>query len=175
MCKFCSFYARVFHITPFFELSLVLLTTKALGLYEFTFGQKWPKKWHFEWPNQNSKTTFIDTVYNAEFFFVTSYNLMAWVVKRTKLNSKKGVMWNTLLYIPSSFILIDTENQIKKRPHTIYPVSWQFSNLFDIIILTPGQGEVDLCSLLQSVPCGSSAVNSLADVKNWSVLLIVIG
>ena len=24
-----------------------------------TFGQKWPKKWHFEWPNQNSKTTFI--------------------------------------------------------------------------------------------------------------------
>ena len=27
---------RVSHITPFFELSLVLLTTKALGLYEFT-------------------------------------------------------------------------------------------------------------------------------------------
>ena len=27
---------RVFHITPFFELSYTLLTTKALGLYEFT-------------------------------------------------------------------------------------------------------------------------------------------
>ena len=27
---------RMSHITPFFELSLVLLTTKALGLYEFT-------------------------------------------------------------------------------------------------------------------------------------------
>ena len=30
------FLIRVFHITPYFELSLVLLTTKALGLYEFT-------------------------------------------------------------------------------------------------------------------------------------------
>ena len=37
------------------------------------------------------------TVYNAEIFFVTSYNPIAWVVKRTKLNSKKGVMWDTLL------------------------------------------------------------------------------
>ena len=27
---------RVFHITPFFELSLVLLTTHAHGLYEVT-------------------------------------------------------------------------------------------------------------------------------------------
>ena len=103
-----------------------------------------PKKWHFEWPNQNSKTTFIVQtfpkygpygfdlvnlsllgpilakfqfcwfsglfwpffpckwgqtrksfaerqflVYNAEIFFVNSYNPWAWVVKRTKLNSKK--------------------------------------------------------------------------------------
>ena len=31
-----SIYNRVFHITPFFELSLVLLTTHALGLYEVT-------------------------------------------------------------------------------------------------------------------------------------------
>ena len=29
-------YNRVFHITPFFELSYTLLTTHALGLYEFT-------------------------------------------------------------------------------------------------------------------------------------------
>ena len=29
-------FIRVSHITPFFELSLVLLTTKALRLYEFT-------------------------------------------------------------------------------------------------------------------------------------------
>ena len=29
------------------------------------------------------------TVYNAEHFFVTSYNPMAWVVKKAKLNSKK--------------------------------------------------------------------------------------
>ena len=103
-----------------------------------------PKKWHFQWPNQNSKTTFIVQtfpkkgpygfdlvnlsllgpilakfqfcwfsglfwpffpckwgqtrksfperqflVYNAEIFFVNSYNPWAWVVKRTKLNSKK--------------------------------------------------------------------------------------
>ena len=31
-------------------------------------------------------------------FFVTSYNPMAGVVKRTKLNSKKGVMWDTLVH-----------------------------------------------------------------------------
>ena len=30
------FRTRVFHITPFFELSLVLLTTHAIGLYEVT-------------------------------------------------------------------------------------------------------------------------------------------
>ena len=29
-------WSRVSHITPVFELSLVLLTTQALGLYEFT-------------------------------------------------------------------------------------------------------------------------------------------
>ena len=28
---------------------------------------------------------------------MTSYNPFAWVVKRPKLNSKKGVMWDTLL------------------------------------------------------------------------------
>ena len=37
------------------------------------------------------------TVYNAEIFFVASYNPIAWVVKRAKLNSKKGVMWDTLI------------------------------------------------------------------------------
>ena len=36
-------------------------------------------------------------VYNAEIFFVTSYNPFAWVVKRPRLNSKKGVMWDTLV------------------------------------------------------------------------------
>ena len=36
-------------------------------------------------------------VYNAEIFFVNSYNPRALVVKRTKLNSKKGVMWDTLI------------------------------------------------------------------------------
>ena len=34
---------------------------------------------------------------------MTSYNPMAWVVKRTKLNSKKGVMWDTLLWKPFWF------------------------------------------------------------------------
>ena len=33
------------------------------AIFFVTFGQKCPfsdqKKWHFEWPNQNSKTTFI--------------------------------------------------------------------------------------------------------------------
>ena len=38
------------------------------------------------------------TVYNAEIFFVTSYNPIAWVVKRAKPNSKKGVMWDTLMW-----------------------------------------------------------------------------
>ena len=37
-------------------------------------------------------------VYNAEIFFVTSYNPMAWVVKRQKLNFKKVFFWNTLMY-----------------------------------------------------------------------------
>ena len=37
------------------------------------------------------------TVYNAEIFFVTSYNPMAWVVKRAKLNFKKVFFWNTLV------------------------------------------------------------------------------
>ena len=31
-----NIHSRVSHITPFFELSLVLLTTHAIGLYEVT-------------------------------------------------------------------------------------------------------------------------------------------
>ena len=38
--------------------------------------------------------------YNAEKFFVGSSNPMAWVVKRTKLNSKKVFFWDTL--VPSA-------------------------------------------------------------------------
>ena len=37
-------------------------------------------------------------VYNAEIFFVNSYNPWSWVVKRTKLNSKKSVKWDTLVW-----------------------------------------------------------------------------
>ena len=47
------------------------------------------------------------TVYNAEIFFVTSYNPIAWVVKRTKLNSKKGVMWDTLLLTTQTLSALD--------------------------------------------------------------------
>ena len=126
----------------------ILIWPLEVPFFLVTFGQKCPfsdqKKWHFEWPNQNSKTTFIVQtfpkngpygfdlvnlsllgpilakfqfcwfsglfwpffpckwgqtrksfperqflVYNAEIFFVNSYNPWAWVVKRTKLNSKK--------------------------------------------------------------------------------------
>ena len=35
--------------------------------------------------------------YNAENFFVGSSNPMAWVVKRTKLKSKKSFFWDTLI------------------------------------------------------------------------------
>ena len=35
-------------------------------------------------------------VYNAEKNFVGSSNPMAWVVKRTKLKSKKSFFWDTL-------------------------------------------------------------------------------
>ena len=41
---------RVFHITPFFELSLVLLTTHAIGLYEVTIF--FAKSAHF-WDKKN--------------------------------------------------------------------------------------------------------------------------
>ena len=38
-------------------------------------------------------------VYNAEIFFVNSYNPRALVVKRTKFNSKKSEKWDTLVAI----------------------------------------------------------------------------
>ena len=55
------------------------------------------------------------TVYNAEIFFVNSYNPRAWVLKRTKLNSKKGVMWNTLIwmYCIKIYTIIDIFNHAK--------------------------------------------------------------
>ena len=48
------------------------------GLEDWHFWQKWPfsdpKKWHFEWPNQNSKTTFIVQTFPKygpyDFYFV---------------------------------------------------------------------------------------------------------
>ena len=45
------------------------------------------------------------TVYNAEKKFVGSSNPMTWVVKRTKLNSKKSFFRDTLLFIPPSIRL----------------------------------------------------------------------
>ena len=33
---------------------------------------------------------------------MTSYNPMAWVVKRTKLNLKKGFFWDTLICMPKT-------------------------------------------------------------------------
>ena len=49
-----------------------------LGLKDGHFWQKWPfsdhKKWHFQWPNQNSKTTFIVQTFPKfgpyDFYFV---------------------------------------------------------------------------------------------------------
>ena len=45
------------------------------------------------------------TVYNAQKNFVASSNPIAWVFKRYKLKSKKGVLWDTLVLKPHLKIL----------------------------------------------------------------------
>ena len=49
----------------------------------------------------NTKNRSPGVIYGSitlKFFFVTSYNPMAWVVKRTKLDFKKVFFWDTLAY-----------------------------------------------------------------------------
>ena len=53
------------------------------GLKDWHFWQKWPfsdqKKWHFEWPNQNSKTTFTVQTFPKygpyDFYFVNVWTI----------------------------------------------------------------------------------------------------
>ena len=148
---FFSFDTILIRYLVFFLVTIRYFGLRKDLLLTFFWVRKWAllaksdqKKWHFEWPNQNSKTTFIVQtfpkygpygfdlvnlsllgpilakfqfcwfsglfwpffpckwgqtrksfaerqflVYNAEIFFVNSYNPWAWLVKRTKLNSKK--------------------------------------------------------------------------------------
>ena len=112
---------RVFHITPFFELSYTLLTTHALGLYKFTkknfsvidqklkCGERFsflhflpkvpifgPKKWHFEWPNQNSKTTFIVQTfpkYGHYDFYLVNLSLLGAILAIFQFCGFSGLFW----------------------------------------------------------------------------------
>ena len=69
-------------------------------------------------------------VYNAEIFFVNSYNPWAWVVKRTKLNSKKSV---------------------KMGHPTIYFICLIFDNLFFYKKLTRNNIHLfDICVVLMT-------------------------
>ena len=65
-------------------------------------------------------------VYNAEIFFVTSYNPMAWVVKRAKLNSKKGVLWDTWVDMGQ---YVSTLRNLKNPLHLQAAVNWSLARL----------------------------------------------
>ena len=62
---------------------------------------------------------------------------MAWVVKRTKLNSKKGVMWNTLLHRHD---IISSWN-FEKSNHLCHKIQWLKLFLVDCKVSKWEEGE----------------------------------
>merc|ERR1711978_816541 len=62
--------------------------------------QKWPfldqKKWHFEWPNQNSKTTFIVQTfpkYGPYGFDLVNYSLLGAILAIFQFCGFSGLFW----------------------------------------------------------------------------------
>ena len=61
-----------------------------------TFGQKWQKKWHFEWPNQNSKTTFIVQTfpkYGPYDFYFVNLSLLGAILAIFQFCWFSGLFW----------------------------------------------------------------------------------
>ena len=70
------------------------------GLKDWHFWQKWPfsdhKKWHFEWPNQNSKTTFIVQTfpkYGPYGFDLVNLSLLGAILAIFQFCGFSGLFW----------------------------------------------------------------------------------
>ena len=70
------------------------------GLKDRHFWQKWPfldqKKWHFEWPNQNSKTTFIVQTfpkYCHKGFYFMKLSLLSPILAKFQFCWFLGLFW----------------------------------------------------------------------------------
>ena len=70
------------------------------GLKDWHFWQKWPfsdqKKWHFEWPNQNSKTTFIVQTfpkYGPYDFYLVNLSLLGAILTIFQFCGFSGLFW----------------------------------------------------------------------------------
>ena len=70
------------------------------GLKDWHFWQKWPfsdhKKWHFEWPNQNSKTTFIVQTfpkYGPYGFDLVNLSLLGAILGKFQFCWFSGLFW----------------------------------------------------------------------------------
>ena len=70
------------------------------GLKDWHFWQKWPfsdqKKWHFEWPNQNSKTTFIVQTfpkYGPYDFYLVNLSLLGAILAIFQFCGFSGLFW----------------------------------------------------------------------------------
>ena len=62
------------------------------------FCQKWPslrpKKWHFEWPNQNSKTTFIVQTFPKYDFYFVNLSLLGAILAIFQFCCFSGLFWS---------------------------------------------------------------------------------
>ena len=71
-----------------------------IRLKDWHFWQKWPfsdkKKWHFEWPNQNSKTTFIVQTfpkYGPYDFYLVNLSLLGAILAIFQFCGFSGLFW----------------------------------------------------------------------------------
>ena len=87
---------------------------------------------------------------SGQIIILTSYNPMAWVVKRTKLNSKKGVMWDTLVLLNG--LLRSIAHFHKKLPRLVHKLDI-YVLLLLMIVDEPGCRQVSWQEVIMLVEC----------------------
>ena len=117
-----------------------------------TFGQKWQKKWHFEWPNQNSKTE--ERPRNSCQSSTHLVHLLAW---KQVDNSPRIARHASMVltpppepahepsHVPDQLPLVGElglpdQGPVTKHPHHLFKISWSTGRCSTMCTLSASAG-----------------------------------